>query len=74
MKPAIFAATLFSSAFAVAPIPTAQQAKVASNYVLNAYIVEFSAGAVSRRTLISVSSILLIALRAQALEPFSLAS
>ncbi|KAF7376432.1 Subtilisin-like protease [Mycena sanguinolenta] len=53
MKPAIFALTLFSSAFAVAPIPTAQQAKDASNYVPNAYIVEFSEEALSRRSLIS---------------------
>jgi phosphatidylserine synthase len=54
MKPALFALTLFSSAFAVAPIPTAQQAKDASNYVLGAYIVEFSDGAVARRTSSSV--------------------
>ncbi|KAF8210672.1 peptidase S8/S53 domain-containing protein [Mycena galopus ATCC 62051] len=53
MKPFIFALTLVSSTFAVAPIPTAQQAKDASNYVPDAYIVEFSDGALSRRTLVS---------------------
>ncbi|KAJ6498979.1 pyrolysin [Mycena sanguinolenta] len=53
MKPVVFALTLFTCAFAAAPLPTAQQAKDASNYVPNAYIVEFSEEALSRRTLIS---------------------
>ncbi|KAF7361610.1 Subtilisin-like protease [Mycena venus] len=54
MKPAaILALTLFSSAFASAPIPTVQQAKDTLNYVPNAYILEFSPGAVSKRTMAS---------------------
>ncbi|KAJ6594206.1 subtilisin-like protease [Mycena capillaripes] len=51
MKPAVFALTLLSSALALAPIPTAQQAKDATNYVLNAYIIELSEGAISKRSL-----------------------
>ncbi|KAJ7747220.1 pyrolysin [Mycena metata] len=51
---ALLALILCSSAFALAPIPTAQQAKDASNYVPNAFILELSNGdAVSKRTLVS---------------------
>lgn len=58
MKPAIFALALVSSAFAFAPIPTAQQAKDASQYVANAYIIELSGtGAVAKRTVVSVGSL-----------------
>jgi hypothetical protein len=55
MKRFISTLTLFSSAFALATIPTAQQAKDATNYVPNAYIIEFAnLGALSKQTLVSV--------------------
>lgn len=61
MKSAIFALALVSSAFAFAPIPTEQEAREASRYVPNAYIIEFSgSGAVSKRALVSVGIIFML--------------
>ncbi|KAJ6587227.1 pyrolysin [Mycena vulgaris] len=53
MRLAIFALALVSPAFAIAPIPTPQQARDASSYVPNAYIIELSDPQVSKRTLVS---------------------
>ncbi|KAJ7495908.1 subtilisin-like protease [Mycena galericulata] len=63
---------LVSSASTFAPIPTAQQASVASQYVPDAYIVELSssAGAVSKRTtsLVSRHEEVYAAMRKRAIE------
>ncbi|KAJ7497612.1 subtilisin-like protease [Mycena latifolia] len=52
MRLVVFALALVSSAFAIAPIPTLQQAQEASQYVPNAYIIELS-GTGSKRSLVS---------------------
>ncbi|KAJ7772696.1 subtilisin-like protease [Mycena maculata] len=65
MKLTLLSLGLLSSAFAVAPISTAQQATQASPYVPNAYIIELSgSGAVARRSLSPVYDVM----RKQAIE------
>ncbi|KAJ7085847.1 subtilisin-like protease [Mycena crocata] len=68
MKQAIFAFALFSSALAVAPIPTAQQAKDAAIYVPNAFIIELSETTnVSERSILSTHEKVYGVMRASAI-------
>ncbi|KAJ7680615.1 pyrolysin, partial [Mycena polygramma] len=68
---ALFALVLCSSAFALAPIPTAQQATNTTNYVPNAYILEFSNGPVSKRNPLSPHEEIYAAMRKEGI-PFQI--